>query len=75
MTKAIDTWCDPLRTIDACRLDGVVHITTLVDEQLRTLCGLDIDQGELLILRQRPQDITCQNCKDLLTNVANSSII
>lgn len=61
----LDTMSDPRRTIDACRLNDVVHVTTLVSRQLRTYCGLDVTQDELLILRQRPEDITCPKCKEL----------
>lgn len=56
---------DPRRTIDACRLNDVIHVTTLVSRQLRTCCGLDVDRDDLLILRQRPEDITCPKCKEL----------
>lgn len=56
------TWCDIRRTIDAGRLNGVVHKTTKVGRHLRTYCGLVIDRDNLLILRQRPEDITCPKC-------------
>lgn len=59
------TLSDPRRTIDACRLNDVIHVTTLVSRQLRTCCGLNVDRDDLLILRQRPKDISCPKCKEL----------
>lgn len=64
--KQTDSLYDPLRMISACRIDGVVHVTTEVNKHLKTLCGLDIDIDDLLILRQRIEDITCSKCKEHL---------
>ncbi len=64
--KQTDNLYDPLRTISACRIDDMVHITTLIKQQLKTSCGLDVNQDNLLILLQRIEDITCPKCKDHL---------
>lgn len=59
----IDTLMDPRRTLPAGRLNGVVHITTRVDGIYYTACDRPIDKKDLLIIAQRPEDITCQECK------------
>jgi hypothetical protein len=59
------TLCDPSRTIDAGRINGVNHIVVMKDNHFQTLCGLDIIFDDLLILRQKPDEITCVKCKGL----------
>ncbi len=57
---------DPGRTIPAGRLDGVVHKTRRAElhrTKFETYCGKPISQGDLLIIMQRPEDITCPECR------------
>jgi len=70
-----DTLPDPGRTIEAGRLLGFVHVVAKVyrirkrwRSKYRTLCGLDISHGDLLISPQRPEDITCLRCKELIND-------
>ncbi len=65
------TLCDPLRTIDAGRINGVNHI--MKDKCLQTLCGLDIKFGDLLVFRQKPDEITCAKCKQSEGNNGDSN--
>ncbi len=58
--------CDPLRTIDAGKLYGIVHTVAFTKQGFMTACGFEIDQNNLLILRQRLEDITCPKCKEHL---------
>ncbi len=64
-----DKWkdlTDSGRTIPACRLNGVVHKTQragLYRTRFETYCGKPISQGDLLIMMQRPKDITCTECR------------
>jgi len=59
---------DPRRTIDACRLNGEVHWAKLGSRHsLWTTCGKPVARDELLILRQRPEDITCPDCLKIMS--------
>lgn len=64
-----ETLFDPKRTIDAGRLNDTVHIIILVNHKIKTVCGFDIDRSNILILRQREEDISCEDCKKLLTTL------
>ncbi len=59
----VDTLTDPRRTIEACQLYDLVHVTIIVDRQFKTRCGMAVTRGNLLMLLQRPEDITCPECK------------
>lgn len=68
--KAIADLTDPRRTIDAAYKYGLIHSVCLVrvhydgSEHLWTNCLMGVDpKTELLLLRRRPEDITCPMCK------------
>ncbi len=56
---------NPLRTIDAGRLDGIIHSVIETENGLETNCGLDINLGDIMLLLQCPEHITCPKCREL----------
>lgn len=58
-----DTLTDPRRTLPAGKLNGVKHVTTRVDGCFYTLCDLPINEKDLMVFAQRPEDITCEECR------------
>ena len=74
----IDTFSDPRRTITAGRLYGKVHVTRKVkvpDREgisayhpwgFQTACGQPIATRDLMLLLQRPEDITCLRCRMIM---------
>lgn len=73
----LQTLTDKRRTLKAGIRKGIVHVVTSKDlhqDKLPTYCGLQLDwETELLIMLQRPEDITCPTCAGYLSQTRSRS--
>ncbi len=73
MSKVMVDWDDlrdPNRKLDSATRNEVIHVIRAkpVAESFRSYCGDIFDYGELLILRQRLEDINCIECFEVARN-------
>ncbi len=59
---------DPQRVVTAGRIGQLIHAVHKVGrwQRMETLCGETIDHGDLLIVQQMPERITCKECRAFL---------
>lgn len=71
VNKMEDFYKKPM--IAAGRLNGQIHKTKKVWRKgLLTYCGKVITKPDLLLMMQRPEDITCPECRELDSLVSKS---
>lgn len=65
MAVNIADLCDPRRTVDAAFAYTKVHtLFKQANNHFVTGCGMPMTFKQIMILRQRPEDITCPECKE-----------
>jgi hypothetical protein len=57
--------CDPRRTVNAALIGSQSHTVKEVSNgHFVTNCGEQVRRLDLLIFRQRPEDIKCPECRE-----------